>query len=840
MSPSAFITALFPSMFHRRLLLLLALMVLAALPLLFRLTTLTVAQADELRADAEKRLVRRQWTSTVRGSVLDRKGRVLAQDRPSYDVAVSYPVITGHWVTEQSRRAARRAAGVGWADMDKDEREELTARYRSAYLLHMERGWDELARTLGITRQELDTRRDKVVTEVTSKQRHNTQVLIRRDLAQRLKVQPADLLARWKKLEPTIDPNADGATLRLTTAVARSFGDAAKDLDDQAIRSIVKHAEQPIAETTQMHVLAFRVSDDVGFLCRRLAWDEVELDPSRSADTVGTPSAPPSPAANPDITSYVERMPGLAVIDGGDRYYPIESANVPIDTSTLPGPLRADGTKTITVEGVATHILGRIRNRVQKEDIERRSALLAANDQLRTAAIIDGGIDRGAYRDGDRVGDTGIEASQEGTLRGLRGLHTTRVDTAEQLTLDPIKGKDVTLTIDVMLQARVQAAMSPELGLSVASPWHYPKDKLPPPGAPQFGTTLDGAAVVLDIDSGDLLAMVSMPSYTRQQARDNPDEVYDDPLRVAWLNRAIAKPYQPGSIVKPLIMLGAAQRAHYHPGESIACVGHFFPNQPNMFRCWIYKQFHITHNDKLGHDLSGADATMVSCNIFFFTLGRRLGPQGIQDVYRDFGIGRRFDLGLGQEFVGSMGLNGNPETLKAWDATQMGIGQGPIAWTPVHAAASYATIARNGVVCNPRLIMGQPAAPERELNLNSRVIEEAMQGLWGSVNSDQGTGHHLSLPDGQEPIFNAKGVKVWGKTGTAAAAPVIGDPDGETGPEGAQVLAAGDHSWFVVMVGRDRPKYVISVVTDFGGSGGKVSGPICNQIIHALIAEGYL
>jgi penicillin-binding protein 2 len=83
-------------------------------------------------------------------------------------------------------------------------------------------------------------------------------------------------------------------------------------------------------------------------------------------------------------------------------------------------------------------------------------------------------------------------------------------------------------------------------------------------------------------------------------------------------------------------------------------------------------------------------------------------------------------------------------------------------------------------------------------------------------------------------------VRVWGKTGTAAASPIIGDPDGETGPEPRQVLAAGDHSWFVVLVGRDRPRYVISVVTDFGGSGGKVSGPICNQIIHALIAEGYL
>jgi cell division protein FtsI/penicillin-binding protein 2 len=624
MSPLSLITALFPSMFHRRLLLLLSLVGLACLPLVVRLGRLTIVKGDELRVEAEKRLVRRQWTSTVRGNILDRKGRVLAQDRPSYDVAVAYEVITGAWVTEQSRRAARRAAGVGWADMDKDERDELIAKFRSAFLLHVDNGWDETARVLGITRQELDARRDKVVQEVGSKQRYNTQVLIRRELVQRLKVTPSELLARWKQLEAGIDLGSEGAMLRLTQQVVESYGDTAKELDEQAVRSIVKHGEQPIAETVQSHVIAYRVSDDVGFQCRRLAWDEVEIDPDVvAAAAAGTPRK----VANLNSITLVERMPGISVMDGGDRHYPVESASVPIDLSTLPSPLRQEGSKNIVVEGVATHILGRIRNRVQKEDNERRAVLLAQDPGLREKAILEGGLDRGEYKSGDRVGDTGVEASQEGVLRGLRGLQTSRVDTNEQVFVDPVKGRDVTLTVDVMLQARVQAAMSPELGLSVASPWHYSIGKLPPPGAPAFGTTLDGAAVVLDIDSGDVLALVSMPSYTREQARERPEEVYEDPLRVAYLNRAVAKPYQPGSIVKPLIMVGAAERGRYAAGEHIACVGHFFPNQPNMFRCWIYKQYHVTHNDRLGGDLSGPQAVEVSCNIFFFTLGRRLGVQ---------------------------------------------------------------------------------------------------------------------------------------------------------------------------------------------------------------------
>jgi penicillin-binding protein 2 len=835
MSPLAVITSLFPSMFHRRLLLLFTLLLLAMLPLFLRLTSLTVFRSEELRQEAEKRLVRRQWTSTVRGSILDRKGRVLAQDRPSYDVAVAYPVITGQWVTDQSGRAARRAAGARWADMDADERQALTAKYRSAYLLHLDRGWNELAARLGITRQELDKRRDQIVAEVTSKQRHNTEVLIRRSLAQKLDVDPSVVLETWKQVAATVDPDVDHVMRTIAAGVVAALDPTGKKVNETELRNIVRHGEQPIAETTQAHVLAYRVSDEVGFQCRRLAWEEVELDPSQEE---GQPASD-----NPDMRSLVEAMPGLTVIDGGDRDYPLESTTVQIDLSTLPGPLRQEAVREVRVEGVATHILGRIRNRVQREDIPRRAEYLASNLEAREAAIIEGGTDRGMYRDGDRVGDTGVEGSQENILRGLRGLQTSRLDNDDRVYLEPVKGRDVQLTIDAALQARVQAVMSPELGLAVVAPWQSPLSLTHPeiPGTPKVGQPLEGAAVVLDIDSGDILAMVSMPSYTRAQARERPEEVYGDPLSTPYLNRAIAKPYQPGSIVKPLILVGAAKHHDYSPWERIACTGHFYPNRPDMFRCWIYKQYSTTHNARLGGDLTGPQAIMVSCNIFFFTLGNRLGVDGIQSVYRDFGVGQRFNIGVGQEFAGALGLNGRPETLKLPDAVQMGIGQGPVTWTPLHAAAAYATLARYGNRCHPRLIMGQNPPEGADLKLDPRVVDEAMEGLRLSVEDSEGTGHHITMPGGhRENIFNAPGVRVWGKTGTAAASPIIGDPDGETGPEPRQVLAAGDHSWFVVLVGRDRPRYVISVVTDFGGSGGKVSGPICNQIIHALIAEGYL
>ncbi|MFZ4574842.1 MAG: penicillin-binding transpeptidase domain-containing protein [Phycisphaerales bacterium] len=107
------------------------------------------------------------------------------------------------------------------------------------------------------------------------------------------------------------------------------------------------------------------------------------------------------------------------------------------------------------------------------------------------------------------------------------------------------------------------------------------------------------------------------------------------------------------------------------------------------------------------------------------------------------------------------------------------------------------------------------------------------------MNEKLGTGNHIRIDEHDEPTFNVEGVTVWGKTGTADAPDVVIDPD-EEGPRKGVLAQTGDHSWFVVLVGNDRPRYAISVLVEYGGSGGKVSGPICNQVIHALRAEGYL
>ena len=403
------------------------------------------------------------------------------------------------------------------------------------------------------------------------------------------------------------------------------------------------------------------------------------------------------------------------------------------------------------------------------------------------------------------------------------------------------------MTIDVALQARVRAAMDPSVGLARVHEWHQNETLA-------TGTNLYGAAVVMEIDTGEILAMVSTPTVPRDGDWGRYGLVSQEQVELFGelfspeLNKAIAKPYPPGSIAKAAVLAGAVERGAHTLGERIPATGHLLPHNPNAYRSWIYKSFGVTHRDQLGRDPDAVDALMVSANVFFYTLGRRLGPERLAELYHDYGVGEAFDLGLGAEWPGRVGPlegPGDGSDLGTPDAILMAIGQGPVTWTPVHAASAYATIARAGVFIEPRLVRdGRAPRVVRDLVIDDGSLSAILDGLSLAVNDVEfGTGAALRYEVGgaQEPIFRTPGVRVRGKTGTATAPAIMIDPDGE-GPAEPVVAMSGDHSWFVVMAGEagGPPRYVIAVVMDYAGSGGRVSGPICDQIVRALIAEGYL
>lgn len=755
-------------MFQRRLWLLFLAVAGAGAVMAGQAYRLTVAQGGEHLAEAERRLVSEQWTPTVRGRILDRKGRVLARDDPSFDILVDYPLITGEWGWSAAMREARSADRARWASASREEREALVREFLPKHEATLEAMWDSLASILGLTREEIEQRR----TDIRSAVQQTSMTIWQRWLDRRREEESR-----------------------------RRGGDANITLAD---------VQRPLSLHAEPHVIARGVPERVGFEVRRLAL----------------------------------RYPGLHVEPAGRRAYPYESVVVPIDRSTFPKPMRVDGRgaedgptppEYVRVDGVATHVLGWMRG-LHAEDVARRPKV-----DPRTGAV-----DRGQYQSGDRVGATGIEAGYEDVLRGLRGVRIVRLDKSPgepgaERVIDAEPGTDVALTIDISLQARVQALMDPRAGLATVQPWHRSAAAGQPEPLPE-GTPLNGAAVVYEIDTGEILALVSTPSFTRNQLAEQAASLYSDRVNAPWVNRAIAKPYPPGSIVKPIILSGAATDGAYSLSRAIECTGHLLPDRPDRYRCWVFKQFHTTHAAIMGGGLRAPDAMAVSCNIFFFTLARELGPERIVKWYQRFGVGERFGLRIGDEYPGSAGVVPPTERFGVSHATLMGIGQGPIAWTPLHAAEAFAIIARGGLHMVPRIVRDEtPRAAD--LKIDPRALDAVMEGLRLAVNADIGTGRHLRFPDGtREPIFTAReGVEVIGKTGTAEAPDILGDAD-PNNPRVREVLREGDHSWFVVMVGRKggRPMYVISVVMDYAGSGGRVSGPICNQIIGALVEEGYL
>ena len=507
------------------------------------------------------------------------------------------------------------------------------------------------------------------------------------------------------------------------------------------------------------------------------------------------------------------------------RRYPLESMTVSIDRTTLPPPLASEEPLEVSVRGVALHVLGQMRD-VWQQDLTGEDAKPA----------FDRDANLKGYRAGDRIGGWGVEAAMENTLRGQRGTVVKHLDTLEQDRVEPVPGNDIRLTLNARLQARVQAVMSPELGLMVSQPWHGKH------GEQNQGEPLTGAAVVLDVQGSEVLASVSRPGFSLRDLDENPDDVFRDAERLPFVNRAVARPYNPGSTIKPVLFAAAVSARVHGVEEPIVCRGHLEPGHPDRYRCWIFKKYLAQHGP-----LAGPEAIARSCNIFFYTLGRDMGPSRLTDWYTRFGLGHPPDCLLPEAVAGTLP---DPAAMQRSDSIFMGIGQGPMNWSVLQAAASYATLARGGIHLDPTYVV-EADRPERRtpqnLGLHPAGVAGALRGLeWSANDAAMGTTHHLSALDGRPEIFNVEGATVLAKSGTADPGDArwvdrnfnneVDDGEIDRVPDGA------DHAWTIALVepeGAGQPRYAIAVVVEYAGSGGATAGPIVNQIAHALKAEGY-
>ncbi len=579
------------------------------------------------------------------------------------------------------------------------------------------------------------------------------------------KVSQSELDKRIATIQRKVNKTAEAVWSRQEDAHLKRYG----DLKD--------YKQRPIAEERSAHVVFSAVDDETAMDFTQLSEqldDAIEVQHSRS------------------------------------RHYPEKEQTVFIKRETMPRFLRAPTIEEVHLLGVGDLLLGDIRLKIWAEDLERRP--------------FNYGNDLGGYRDGDEVGNRGLELSLEKKLRGLRGsVVSDRLGQVMERT-SPLGGSDVQLTLDIALQTRIEALLSPQIGLMTVQSWHRNSGLA-------NGTPLRGAVVVLDANSG-VLAMASTPAL-----RDEEDvEGYP------WLNRATDGLYPAGSIVKPLVLAAAFSENEYFEEEEIACTGHYFEHVKNAARCWIYRE---RHNFATHGKLVAVDALARSCNIFFYELGTRLGFDRLLSWYQKFGLTQPLSAKLTNSSAsGSQGHSPSQEDVVRWkergelafETISMAIGQGPITWSPLHAAASYATLARGGIWRSPTLVKNG----EQEiidLALNPVGVQLAMKGLHDSLSKDYGTGSRLRYgARDHDPIFNVNGVRLWGKTGTAEAPPYKQSPD-------AEPITGLDHSWFLVMASgtnETKPSVIVAVLIEHGGSGGRVAGPIANQVIHALQDEGYL
>ena len=449
------------------------------------------------------------------------------------------------------------------------------------------------------------------------------------------------------------------------------------------------------------------------------------------------------------------------------------------DIDQFPGLTLRPGThRTYPYNDVACHLLGHLT----RVDAENRKDNNKDLDDLH------------AYLPNDLIGKTGIESLCEPTLRGARG--TVDAVQGEETVLarqSPVPGRDVRLSIDIDLQQQIQSVFA-SARLNDATGRVIEENAV-----------LHGAAIVLDVETNQVLAMVSYPTYDLNQidelyARLNSDTI-NEPLR----NRATMSAFEPGSTIKPVCGLAAITSGIVGVNEGIECTGAFEENGqlvPHGARCWVASMFgkvlrasntsvmhhkvpsnapHVGHDGNPDGFLTFSDALERSCNIYFETSADRLGIDRLSDWYEKFGLGRPTGLGL-REAKGRLPRDYPKEITSMRRAMGFlaGMGQGYIAATPIQMANVAATIARNGIWMRPVLVLPDednrppllhPGAwqtvPDRvNLHLLPEAVKAVKLGMFNVVNGPAGTGKPVAAKN--KELLD---LLIAAKTGTATAAP---------------------------------------------------------------------
>jgi len=475
------------------------------------------------------------------------------------------------------------------------------------------------------------------------------------------------------------------------------------------------------------------------------------------------------------------------------------------ETMSVPHPLVSDVSLEIVsvIKARADEFPGLVLVQTHKREYLQGSAaphVVGRLGEVTPEELADGGLnapygatDLRRYWPGDSVGRGGVEQSCEGLLRGARGFYQKGLKGDILEDLPPAPGKDIHLTLDIALQADVEAILD-----------HPP--------AESGVAKVTGAAVVLDCRTGEVLAAASGPRYDSATFSADYAELLRDP-RGPLVNRAVAGLYPMGSTFKAVTATAGLHEGAITAGTVIACNGILHAESPNRFRCHVFLSRGYGHGDM---DLR--EAIKKSCNIYFYTVAERLGLRGgvgpdlnlarerLEGWASKFGLGESTGLGLPGESAGRVDVR---------DPRNLAVGQGELMATPVQVAQIYGLVATDGRM--PPLSLVRELAPADRarpgLSLNPRHMAAIRDGFYAVVNEAGGTGYgNANLDD----------IRIDGKTGTAQAG------HGE------------DHAWFTGYAPGESPRIAFAVIVEHGGHGGAAAGPIGRAIVKACQAHGYL
>lgn len=410
-----------------------------------------------------------------------------------------------------------------------------------------------------------------------------------------------------------------------------------------------------------------------------------------------------------------------------------------------------------------------------------------------------------------QIGKIGVEKWMEPTLRGTAGNKRIEVNSVGRVMreLERVEGEpgaDIRLTIDADVQNFVQARLGNE----------------------------SAAAVVIDVQTGDIIAIASAPSFNpnlfvRGITQVDYSALMENDHR-PLANKTVQGVYPPGSTFKMVTALAALEAGVISADTKVRCPG-YLESGGRKFHCW----------KRGGHGAVDLERSLAeSCDVYYYDIAQRVGIDKIAEMGKRLGLGQRLDLPMSAIAEGTM-------PNKAWkmekhgaewrigDTINSAIGQGYVLTSPLQLAVMTARIA-SGRMVQPRLILSingeeTPIAEAPPLGIDSAILGRVRAGMYEVVNGAHGTGKGSRIVD--ETMIMA------GKSGTSQVRNISAAERARGVISNDQLpWERRDHALFVCFAPYDAPRYAVSVVVEHGGGGSTAAAPIARDAILRAMSDG--